>query len=85
VLTQIYQSLRISVLPAEYDHLPSRDVQRMVNDSYRRRYKRIMVGRAYEEEKAKGLKRVDFLMDANRFMGLTATQHGPAVWELNVS
>jgi hypothetical protein len=36
-------------------------------------------------EESKGVKRVDFLMGRNRFLGLSGTLKGPDIWELNVS
>ena len=85
VLRGIYHSLRLNVTPAEFKNLPSTEAQHRVNEAYRRRYKRITDARVYAEEKGKGLKRVDFLVDKHRFMGLVSTQRGPTVWELSVS
>jgi hypothetical protein len=83
VLLAIYTSLRRNVLPTEFASLPSAS-QYAVNDAFQRRYKRLHAGDR-EIEKSKGLKRVDFLVDKTTFMGLSATQKGPEVWQLHTS
>ncbi|RDB22499.1 hypothetical protein Hypma_010156 [Hypsizygus marmoreus] len=85
VFDAIYSSLRLNVTESEFGRIPTLDEQRRVDDAYRRRYKRIGDVKLYELEKAKGVKRVDFLQARTMFAGLTSTMAGPEVWELNVS
>lgn len=84
VLFTLYRILRLNVTPAEYGTLPSREARRRVNASYEHRHQRIGDERERDEEKRKGVKRVDFLMGRNRFLGLSCIKRGPDVWELNV-
>jgi len=56
--------------------------------AYESRYKRMedVDPRGCEEEKKKGVKRVDFLMGRTMFMGLSpCVPMGPNVWVINVS
>ena len=85
VLECIYRALRTPVLLAEYGSLPSKDATLDVNTAYYRRCKRIEDFDARRLEEGKGVKRVDFLMGKNRFLGLSGTLKGPDIWELNVS
>ncbi|KAF8879365.1 hypothetical protein BD779DRAFT_1551964 [Infundibulicybe gibba] len=85
VLTGIYTKLRLSVTDGEFHSLPTRDAQRIVNDTYRRRCSRNRDPRAIQLEESKGVKRVDFLAERTQFMGLSATPGGPDVWELSLS
>jgi len=73
------------ILPAEYGSLPSQDAILDVNTAYYRRCGRIEDFDSRRLEEGKGVKRVDFLMGRNRFLGLSGTLKGPDIWELNVS
>jgi hypothetical protein len=81
----IYRVLRIPVHPTEYGKLPSPGATLDVNTAYYRRCGRIEDLDTRQLEESKGVKRVDFLMGMNRFMGLSGTLKGPDIWELNVS
>jgi hypothetical protein len=84
VITTLHRSLRLAVHPDEFNALPSHDAKYRVNMAYEGRCKRLEEDpRACEEEKKKGVKRVDFLMGRTMFMGLSPV--GPGVWTINVS
>jgi hypothetical protein len=82
VLDAIYTSLRKNIVREDFKYL-SHSAQRRVNEAYERRYRRFLDRRAYERERQSGVKRVDFLMDRNRFRGLVMTSNG--VWQLEVT
>jgi hypothetical protein len=75
----------VPVHSAEYRNLPSPDATLDVNAAYYHRCGRIEDLDFRQLEESKGVKRVDFLMDRNRFLGLSGTLKGPDIWELNVS
>lgn len=85
VFNTLHRALRLAVTPAEYENLPSREVQSKVDAAYMNRYERIGVKgcKAYEDEKIKGVKRIDFLLGKNRFFGLERTAVEDA-WEMKV-
>jgi hypothetical protein len=85
VITTLHCALRFAVHPDEFNALPSHDAKYRVNTAYESRYKRLedVDSQACEEEKKKGVKRVDFLMGRTMFMGLSPA--GPNVWTINVS
>jgi len=85
VFDGIYRSLRLAVLEAEFQSLPSAEARYSVNNAYTRRYKRLDDPKAHELEKSKGLKRVDFLGERTLFTGLSSTMEGPHIWFLSVS
>jgi hypothetical protein len=85
VFESIYRTLRIPVLPIEYRNLPSPDATLDVDKAYYRRCGCIEDPDSRQLEESKGVKRVDFLMGRNRFLGLSGTLKGPDIWELNVS
>jgi hypothetical protein len=86
VLHALSRALRQPISPTEYAQLLSPTEQRRVNEAFERRYRRLASDPpAYQVEKLKGVKRVDFLMGKTRFLGLSWTSTGPDVWELNVS
>jgi hypothetical protein len=84
VFDGIYRSLRLLVLEAEFQCLPS-EARHSVNNAYIRRYKRINDSEARQIEKTKGLKRVDFLGERTHFAGLSSTMEGPHVWLLSMN
>lgn len=84
VLDAVYHFLRSNLTAQDYQSLDARGQQR-ATDAYKRRYKCIHDPKAYEMEKAKGAKRVDFLFEATAFMGLVGTKYGPEMWELHVA
>ncbi|KAL4266558.1 protein of unknown function DUF6699 [Pleurotus pulmonarius] len=85
VINGMYRALRLTVSKAEYSALPSVSAQQRVTDAYSHRCARILDSSAKQMEMQKGLKRIDFFVDKNRFMGLSSTPHGPHVWSINVS
>jgi hypothetical protein len=85
VLNGVYSALRLGVSGNEFSKLLAPDAQARAADAYRRRYRRVTDSRAYSEEKAKGLTRVDFLMEYTRWMGLVSTTNGAGMWELRVA
>jgi len=86
VLKTLYSVLRLAVTPAEYDALPSREAKFKVVAAYERRCSKSGSGRAYEEEKRKGVKRVDFLMGRTKFAGLSPISNSAqsGTWLLHV-
>ncbi|KAJ6612000.1 hypothetical protein B0H10DRAFT_1952653 [Mycena sp. CBHHK59/15] len=85
VFTSIYTGLRLAVRSTEYDALSSRDAKQSVNEAYYARCRLLPDGPERQMETLKGVKRVDFLMGKNRFLGLSGPLEGTHVWELNVS
>ncbi|KAJ4472970.1 hypothetical protein J3R30DRAFT_3707966 [Lentinula aciculospora] len=88
VLHALYRGLRLAVHPLEYEALPSLEVIANVNEAYYSRCNSTVDTKARQEEQVKGIKRVDFLMGRNRFLGLSkksSRRDDGLVWELNVS
>lgn len=85
VLEAIYHRLRLTATEMEYRNIPTQDMKERVDMAYRRRYKRLQQdGGEYEKEKARGVRRIDFIGEKNIFAGLGSTGKGPDVWELQV-
>lgn len=84
VLGGLCAALRFNVKEREFDDMPSYDYRRRTSKAYLARCARFVGVRA-DEEKRQGVKRVDFLMGMNRWMGLSSTTLGPDVWQLVVS
>ncbi|KAJ7651988.1 hypothetical protein DFH06DRAFT_1331207 [Mycena polygramma] len=81
VLSGIYTSLRQQASAAEYGSLtPVR--QKEVTAAYTRRWTRMPNPSGQAVEKAKGLKRVDFLGPTVAFAGISQSQMGPNCWNL---
>ncbi|KAF5378735.1 hypothetical protein D9615_006872 [Tricholomella constricta] len=85
VLEEIYRKLRTNISSQEFHALPSEKDRQRVTAAYEQRYRRIRSSREYEDEKRRGVRRVDFLMRHTRFMGLSSTSRGPDVWVLNTA
>lgn len=83
VLSVLYHTLRVNITSSEFHSLRSQKDQRRVTAAYEDRYRHIRDPRGREEEKRKGIKRVDFLMGQTRFMGLT--WEAPGIWVLKTS
>ena len=66
-----------SMTSAEYESV-LRDLRKEVNVAF------WSYCRCNGEEQKKGIKRVNFLMVQNQFLGLSRTRKGNGVWELNV-
>jgi hypothetical protein len=84
VFDAVYRALRVPVHPTEYKQLPSSDATRNVNAAYYHRCERVGDLDERKLEESKGVKRVDFLVGKNQFLGLSGTHEGPDIWELNV-
>ncbi|KAK1222158.1 hypothetical protein PQX77_014999 [Marasmius sp. AFHP31] len=80
MLDAIYHALRKNISQQEYQYC--RDKLR-VDEAYQRRYSRIRDYHASRQEKASGVKRVDFLCRKTRFMGISPTSRHD-VWELRL-
>lgn len=78
VLHALYRTLRLPVSEVELSILPP-DGQARVHAAYFARHKLIADERLRKEEHAKGIKRVDFLMEFRRFAGLSMVVGGPAL------
>ncbi|KIJ59982.1 hypothetical protein HYDPIDRAFT_99616 [Hydnomerulius pinastri MD-312] len=63
--------------------LPTQDAKDEVTLAFHTRCRRIPS--QYEEQKSKGVKRVDFLRNHTTFMGLSSTKRGPDVWAVNLA
>ncbi|KAJ3742309.1 hypothetical protein DFH05DRAFT_202120 [Lentinula detonsa] len=89
VLHALYRGLRLAVHPLEYEALPSPEAIANVNEAYYSRCHSIGEANGRQEELAKGIKRIDFLMGRNRFLGLSKKSirrdDNRLVWELNAS
>lgn len=85
VLYTIFTHLRKTVTGDEFLGYLSPQAQARASEAYRRRYHRLRNNDDYHKEKRKGARRVDFLLEYNRWSGLISTVHGPAVWEMKVS
>ena len=83
VLDAIYISLRKNIVREDFKYL-SDSAQQRVNAAYERRYRSLRDRRAYGMEKHSGVKRVDFLMERNKFRGLVMTS-SPGLWQLEVT
>ncbi|KAI0754081.1 hypothetical protein C8Q80DRAFT_1094468 [Daedaleopsis nitida] len=92
VLHALFRALRLGVTDPELAVLEPA-LQDRVRDAYVRRYRRVAGAREREAEKAKYIKRVDFLRDHTAFLGLSCVPGGlPAkglapgtVWALHVA
>jgi hypothetical protein len=86
VFNTLHYLLRLPVTPLEFSSIPTPEHEIAVIEAFQKRYRKYHADRrAYETEKSKGVKRVDFLMGKNRFMGLASTPRGPDVWALHVA
>ncbi|KAJ7638149.1 hypothetical protein B0H17DRAFT_1101548 [Mycena rosella] len=83
-LTALYRALRVNVTPAEFNSLGTHKLMRRAAAAYTHRYMRLNGRRGYAEEKAHGVKRVDFLMGCTKFRGLSPTESA-GVWRLHLS
>ncbi|KAF8205863.1 hypothetical protein K438DRAFT_1817512 [Mycena galopus ATCC 62051] len=85
VLSAVHSALRVNVTPAEFAALGTLTLQRQVSTAYQRRYERLRGHRGYAQEKAQGVKRVDFLLGFTKFQGISPTSRASDVWQLNIS
>lgn len=82
VLHTLHSDLRLCAHPTEYSGLSEAEA-REVDMTYFARCRRAGVDEQRQLEK--GIRKIDFLMDKTRFLGLSATLQGPDVWELNIA
>ncbi|KDR79341.1 hypothetical protein GALMADRAFT_137189 [Galerina marginata CBS 339.88] len=85
VLEGLHRALRTNVTPAEFALLPSDEARQDVTNAYKVRYKSISDREQYRVEKAKGIKRVDFLGKYNIFKGIVCTKDSLDGWTLMLS
>lgn len=85
VLDAIYHALRTSITSEEFHMLPTERDRRRASSAYEERYRRIHTVREYEDEKRRGVRRVDFLMGHTRFMGLSLRSAGTDAWIMNTT
>jgi len=85
VITTIHQTLRKHVSEHEYNTLLSPSTRKRVKAAYEHRYQHAHDHRASSQEQKGGVRRVDFLMGRNRFLGLSPSADGPHTWTLNVT
>lgn len=83
VLTALHLALRMRVTPDEFNRLPAESRHRVIA-ARERRCRALQDPRMREEERQRGLVRIDFLMGRNRFLGLSCTTGVSNVLELNV-
>ncbi|KAI0681654.1 hypothetical protein C8T65DRAFT_838359 [Cerioporus squamosus] len=69
----LHRSLHMRAMEDQFGLL-NRAVRDRVGDAYVRRYRRIRVQRDRDAEKAKGIKRIDFLRDYRAFYGFSLVQ-----------
>ncbi|KAG6877172.1 hypothetical protein C0992_010645 [Termitomyces sp. T32_za158] len=77
VLDELYYFFRKNISAEEFHALPTDQARRKVTLAYEQRYRRITSPREYEDEKRRGVTRVDFMMGHNNFAGLSPTTLGP--------
>jgi len=82
VLDGIYRALRVGVTSHEF-HAPPTDRGR-VSQAYEARCRRIRSQREHQQEKSRGVRRVDFLMEHTKFRGLSPAP-GTDAWVLNTA
>ncbi|KXN84614.1 hypothetical protein AN958_12295 [Leucoagaricus sp. SymC.cos] len=79
VLGGLYRALRIPVREEEFSR-ESAEKQNAISTAYYQRFERHVSDRQLrEQEKQKGVKRIDFLAGSHRFKGLSKTER-PNVW-----
>ncbi len=83
VLYAIYGGLRTDIHAQDFERM-AREHQNGVRKAYENRYRRMRSSSDAASEKAKGVKRVDFLMGHTTFMGLTSTSD-PTHWVMITS
>ncbi|RPD69139.1 hypothetical protein L226DRAFT_526746 [Lentinus tigrinus ALCF2SS1-7] len=92
VLHTLYRTLRLGVTGAELSVLDAAG-QRRVSDAYVHRYRRVVDPCKRDWEKAKRIKRINFLCDRRAFLGISLVEGGipsrgllhGAVWTLHTA
>ncbi|KAF8144694.1 hypothetical protein K438DRAFT_1873406 [Mycena galopus ATCC 62051] len=85
VLTVIYHALRVNATAGEFAALGTEELMRRVTVAYKRRYERLSGRSGYAQEKAEGVKRIDFLLGYTQFCGIAPVVGQPGVWQLGTS
>lgn len=75
VIEGLYRALRLRVRTAELSKAPAKH-QPFISRAFERRWSRQRDPVLAREEQMKGIKRIDFLMENHRFIGLTAVSEG---------
>ncbi|KAF8999118.1 hypothetical protein BDQ17DRAFT_1361375 [Cyathus striatus] len=83
VLEETYRYLRNNISEKEYYSIPDEHDRQMAANAFRTRYSRFLDQRVSQEEKRKGMKKIDLLKGRSIFSGLSATKYGSSVWKLN--
>lgn len=81
VLDQLYTQLRINITKSDYEKWSSSERARATK-SYEHRYRRCKSQEKYQHEKSGGMRRIDFLMERTKFLGLSKSKRGDT-WTLN--
>jgi hypothetical protein len=86
ILVGLYKCLRTPLTPAEFDALAP-TLKASLSAAYHARVARVADPVKRDEERRKGLKRVDYLLAAGKthFVGLGATKQNNRVWILNLA
>jgi len=82
VFGTLYHNLRVNITEPEFSSLADK---RKPTQAYEERYKRLRSRRAFEEEKRRGMKRVDLLKKHTRFLALVNSGRLPEEWLLKVA
>jgi hypothetical protein len=90
VFSSIHSALRTNITPTEFQLLPSNHHRKRATHAYQQRYRRLRhrtnSDKASEWEKHAGMKRVDFLMDHTKFLGISSKGCKPNdQWYLHVA
>ncbi|KAJ7596832.1 hypothetical protein C8J56DRAFT_918446 [Mycena floridula] len=83
VLSGIHYNLNRLVTEDEFNKVPTNAIQRQITEAFVARCK--LDPRSQQTERAKGLKRVDFLMKNVTFLCLSSSSRGPSTFRLHVS
>ncbi|TFK74849.1 hypothetical protein BDN72DRAFT_729439, partial [Pluteus cervinus] len=79
VLMGLHNNLRAQVKAQEYN-MENTDRQQAIARAFDARHRKDSTQHEYH----RGVRRVDFLIGMNRFLGLSRTTDGPDVWKLHV-
>jgi len=75
VIVGLYRALRLRVRTAELSYVPAKH-QPFISKAFEHRWARQRDPAVAREEQTNGIKRIDFLMENHRFIGLTAVSEG---------